>query len=87
MQSLPIHTSLDPYVKEILLLENKDDDDASGNSFNIGTTVVTYIVIDESGNRDSCSFNVVITDNATLDIKRKELGIKRKQANKQTVTK
>ncbi|MFK7933149.1 MAG: HYR domain-containing protein, partial [Saprospiraceae bacterium] len=48
--------------------ENKDSDDASGESFNIGTTTVTYIVIDESSNRDSCSFNVVIMDNSTLEI-------------------
>ncbi|MEM9885469.1 MAG: HYR domain-containing protein [Bacteroidota bacterium] len=36
------------------------EDDISGSSFNVGTTVVTYFVVDESGNQDSCSFNVVV---------------------------
>lgn len=38
------------------------ENDASGNSFNIGTTQVTYIAIDASGNRDSCSFDINIAD-------------------------
>lgn len=33
---------------------------ASGQSFNIGVSTVTYIVIDECGNSSSCSFNVTV---------------------------
>ncbi|NJL76391.1 MAG: HYR domain-containing protein [Saprospiraceae bacterium] len=34
--------------------------DVSGNAFPIGTTTVTYFVADQTGNIDSCSFNVVV---------------------------
>ncbi|NQX96259.1 MAG: HYR domain-containing protein [Flavobacteriales bacterium] len=33
---------------------------ASGTTFNIGTTTVTYFATDVAGNTDQCSFNVVI---------------------------
>ncbi|UKN01117.1 HYR domain-containing protein [Paracrocinitomix mangrovi] len=35
---------------------------ASGTLFPIGTTIVTYQVVDASGNSAQCSFNVTITD-------------------------
>lgn len=35
-----------------------DSVDASGERFNFGTTVVTYYITDDTGNIDSCSFNV-----------------------------
>lgn len=35
--------------------------DASGTTFNTGSTVVTYTATDSAGNSASCSFNVVIT--------------------------
>lgn len=31
-------------------------------TFNVGTTVITYVVTDVSGNATSCSFNVVVND-------------------------
>jgi|GEM_PF-4341943 len=34
----------------------------SGDLFEVGTTTVTYYVVDQSGNIDSCSFNVTVTD-------------------------
>lgn len=34
--------------------------DASGNTFNVGTTLVQYIVADNFGNTDTCSFNVTV---------------------------
>ncbi|MEM8907106.1 MAG: HYR domain-containing protein, partial [Bacteroidota bacterium] len=40
--------------------------DASGQSFNQGTTMVTYYVVDDNGNLDSCSFSVTV--NVGLDI-------------------
>ena len=36
--------------------------DASGQTFNVGTTTVTYVVEDAAGNSATCSFDVVITD-------------------------
>lgn len=36
--------------------------DASGVTFNEGVTTVTYIIIDNAGNRDSCSFTVTVND-------------------------
>lgn len=36
--------------------------DASGTSFNVGTSNVTYTVQDAAGNSNSCSFNVTIVD-------------------------
>ncbi|MEZ4963487.1 MAG: HYR domain-containing protein [Saprospiraceae bacterium] len=32
----------------------------SGTGFNLDTTTVTFYVVDESGNSDSCSFNVIV---------------------------
>ena len=34
-----------------------------GTVFNLGTTPVTYTVVDQSGNATSCSFNVTVVDN------------------------
>lgn len=34
--------------------------DASGNTFPVGTTMVTYTATDESGNSTSCNFNVTV---------------------------
>ena len=39
--------------------------DASGTSFNAGTTLVTYTATDASGNSVDCSFNVTITSTPT----------------------
>jgi hypothetical protein len=36
------------------------NNDASGNTFNVGTTLVQYIAADDFGNTDTCSFNVTI---------------------------
>ncbi|AJR04723.1 hypothetical protein AW14_02050 [Siansivirga zeaxanthinifaciens CC-SAMT-1] len=36
--------------------------DASGETFNLGVTTVTYTVSDAAGNTNSCSFDVTITD-------------------------
>lgn len=36
---------------------------ASGATFPVGTTTNTFVVTDASGNKDSCSFAVTITDN------------------------
>jgi hypothetical protein len=35
-------------------------DDASGSTFNVGTTTVQYTVTDSAGNNDSCSFDVLV---------------------------
>jgi gliding motility-associated-like protein/uncharacterized repeat protein (TIGR01451 family) len=35
----------------------------SGDVFPVGTTVVTYVAEDPSGNTDTCEFNVIVTDN------------------------
>lgn len=34
-----------------------------GSNFPVGTTEVTYVGIDASGNTDTCSFNVIVEDN------------------------
>ena len=39
------------------------NNDASGTTFSIGTSVVKYVVTDVAGNKDSCSFNVTVEDN------------------------
>jgi gliding motility-associated-like protein len=36
--------------------------DASGTSFNVGTTTVEYILTDNSNNMDTCSFQVTVVD-------------------------
>jgi len=36
--------------------------DVSGTSFTAGVTNVTYIVTDDNGNADSCSFNITVID-------------------------
>ncbi|TWO30723.1 HYR domain-containing protein, partial [Seonamhaeicola sediminis] len=38
--------------------------DASGQSFNVGTTTVTYYIEDAAGNSASCSFDVTVLDAA-----------------------
>ncbi|MEZ4923352.1 MAG: HYR domain-containing protein [Crocinitomicaceae bacterium] len=35
----------------------------SGDVFTVGTTLVTYVATDPSGNTDTCQFNVIVTDN------------------------
>ncbi|NBC05988.1 MAG: HYR domain-containing protein, partial [Bacteroidetes bacterium] len=42
--------------------------DASGTQFNIGSSVVTYIIEDASNNTASCSFNVNVNGNAEIDV-------------------
>ena len=42
--------------------------DASGTQFNIGTSVVTYMVIDAAGNTGTCSFNVNINGDAEISV-------------------
>ncbi|MEM8526183.1 MAG: HYR domain-containing protein [Bacteroidota bacterium] len=44
------------------VLDSVGLNDASGTLFNGDTTVVTYTVVDTSGNRASCSFEVVVKD-------------------------
>ena len=36
--------------------------DASGEVFNLDTTVVTYVIVDTAGNSASCSFEVIVQD-------------------------
>jgi hypothetical protein len=38
----------------------------SGNTFQLGTTIVTYTAVDASGNSISCSFNVTVTSDLSL---------------------
>lgn len=33
-----------------------------GDMFTVGTTNVTYVAVDEAGNTDTCSFNIIITE-------------------------
>ena len=40
----------------------------AGSNFPVGTTEVTYVGIDASGNTDTCSFNVIVEDNQAPDI-------------------
>ncbi len=42
--------------------------DASGTTFNIGTTTVWYIVTDQGGNQDSSSFNIIRNPIPTVTI-------------------
>ncbi len=42
---------------------NSGVNDASGNTFNLGTTVLTYTVMDNSGNSGTCSSNVTVSQN------------------------
>ena len=37
--------------------------DASGETFNVGTTTVEYILTDNSNNMDTCTFDVTVIDN------------------------
>ncbi len=41
---------------------------ANGDLFPIGTTIVTYEVVDDSGNAANCSFDVIVSDNAAPTI-------------------
>ncbi|MDF1698012.1 MAG: HYR domain-containing protein, partial [Saprospiraceae bacterium] len=36
---------------------------SSGSNFPVGTTPITYVGVDASGNTDTCSFNVIVFDN------------------------
>lgn len=45
--------------------ESISSDIASGATFNVGTTVVTYTVTDAANNPATCSFNVVVSDTET----------------------
>ncbi len=42
--------------------------DASGNTFNVGLTTVTYTITDLSGNTATCNFTVTVIDNETPTI-------------------
>ena len=42
--------------------------DASGTSFNVDTTIVTYYAEDAAGNIDSCSFKVIILQSIIIDL-------------------
>ncbi|MEL6941891.1 MAG: HYR domain-containing protein, partial [Bacteroidota bacterium] len=44
------------------ILDSLGMNDASGSLFNGDTTMVTYTVVDTFGNRESCSFEVVVKD-------------------------
>ena len=44
------------------------DGDASGTSFVVGTTTVTYFAEDPTGNIDSCSFNVIVLEAIIIDL-------------------
>ncbi len=37
-------------------------DDVSGTTFNLGTSIVTYTILDDNGNTSTCSFNVIVED-------------------------
>ncbi|MEQ9165851.1 MAG: HYR domain-containing protein [Fulvivirga sp.] len=41
---------------------------ASGSTFDLGTTTVTYIATDAAGNETSCSFNVIVVDQAGPEV-------------------
>jgi hypothetical protein len=43
-------------------------DDASGSTFNVGTTTVQYLVTDSAGNSDNCSFDVTVHPQTTISI-------------------
>lgn len=43
-------------------------DHAAGETFSLGTTTVTYTVIDVHGNRSDCSFTLTVEDNRDPDI-------------------
>ncbi|MDD3604878.1 MAG: HYR domain-containing protein, partial [Kiritimatiellae bacterium] len=43
-------------------VESFTNDYNSGDTFNVGTTVVHYVATDASGNSSVCSFNVVVAD-------------------------
>ncbi len=40
----------------------------SGSEFDIGTTIVTYTARDNFGNQSTCSFNVIVTNNQTINV-------------------
>ncbi len=42
--------------------------DASGETFNLGTTTVTYTITDGTGNTNTCSFTVTVIDNESPSI-------------------
>lgn len=42
--------------------------DASGTTFNTGTTLVQYVATDSSGNADTCAFNVVVHPTPQINI-------------------
>ena len=44
------------------------DGDVSGTAFMVGTTTVTYYAEDETGNIDSCSFDVLVVETITIDL-------------------
>jgi gliding motility-associated-like protein len=45
-------------VQSIALIEGLN----SGDFFNVGTTVITYVATDGFGNTDTCSFNITVND-------------------------
>lgn len=42
--------------------------DASGTTFNLGETTITYTTIDNSDSTATCSFTITVTDNSALEL-------------------
>jgi gliding motility-associated-like protein len=57
-----IVTWLPPSVTDNCTIHSTNSTHVPGTSFPIGTTVVTYAAVDDSGNSASCSFEVTVTD-------------------------
>ncbi|MEZ4920232.1 MAG: HYR domain-containing protein [Saprospiraceae bacterium] len=46
-----------------LVLANTNDPNTANRNFAVGTTTISYYVIDVNGNTESCEFTVTVTDN------------------------
>jgi hypothetical protein len=55
-------TWTEPTAADNCAIDTFTSDFASGSTFNVGTTVVTYTAADTSGNVTTASFNVTVTD-------------------------
>jgi len=54
---------MDPEPDDECVTVNITSTHTSGSSFPIGTTAVTYTLVDPSANTSTCGFNVTVTDN------------------------
>lgn len=61
-QSTAVITFTDPSGNDNCGVQSVSSMPASGSTFDVGTTPVTYTVVDVNGNTNTCTFNVTVSD-------------------------